>query len=113
MYLYNLKIIIRIDFSLINNLRQFGISNPLSFSSLQGERCAKKHSKAYSKRALNSCEGETQHVPINEVGVLHYLLFALYMGPASFHFFTFSLFHLFNLSPLCRGRFGGAVSASR
>ena len=30
------------------------------------------------------------------IGVLHYLLFALYMVPASFHFFTFSTFHLYS-----------------
>ena len=27
--------------------------------------------------------------------MLYYLLFALYMVPASFHFFTFSTFHLY------------------
>ena len=42
-----------------------------------------------------NCKGRASAHSNKGVGVLHYLLFALYMVPASFHFFTFSLFHLY------------------
>ena len=63
------------------------------------------YSKAYIKGEFNNCKGRTSAHSNKGVGVLHYLLFALYMGPASFHFFTFS--------PLSRGRLGGDVPLSR
>ena len=53
------------------------------------------YSKAYIKGELNNCKGRASAHSNKGVGVLHYLLFALYMVPASFHFFTFSLFHLY------------------
>jgi len=71
------------------------------------------YSKAYIKRELNHCKGETQQISIKGRGVLHYLLFALYMMPASFYFFTFLLFHLFNLSPLSRGMYLSADGVKR
>jgi len=57
------------------------------------------YSKAYIKRELNHCKGETQQISIKGRGVLHYLLFALYMMPASFYFFTFSPFQPFTFIP--------------
>ena len=87
----------------VNNLRQFGISNPLSiFPPCKGRGVLHKHSKAYVKRERNNCKGETQQIPIKGVGVLHYLLFTLCINLcilSPFHLFTFSPFHLFTFSP--------------
>jgi len=45
---------------------QFGISN-FSLSPLyKGRGVLHNHSKAYIKRELNNCKGETRHVPIKE-----------------------------------------------
>ena len=55
----------------------------------------RSYSKAYIKGELNNCKGRTSAHSNKGVGVLHYLLFALYMVPASFHFFIFSTFHLY------------------
>ena len=83
----------------VNNLRQFFISNPLSiFPPCKGRGVLHKHSKAYVKRERNNCKGETQHIPIKRIGVLHYLLFTLCINLcilSPFHLFTFSPFHLF------------------
>ena len=62
------------------------------------------YSKAYIKGELNNCKGRASAHSNKGVGVLHYLLFALYIVPS-----ILSLFHLFNLSPLSRGRLGGDV----
>ena len=73
-----------------NKLRQFGISNPLSFSPFKGrgvlhnhskayikrfypqevndKSVLHNHSKAYIKRELNNCKGETQYIPLLSKG---------------------------------------------
>ena len=56
----------------------------------------RSYSKAYIKGELNNCKGRTSAHSNKGVGVLHYLLFALYIVSASFHFFTFSTFHLYS-----------------
>ncbi|WP_231660220.1 hypothetical protein, partial [Hoylesella saccharolytica] len=56
----------------------------------------RSYSKAYIKGELNNCKGRTSAHSNKGVGVLHYLLFALYITSASFHFFTFSIFHLYS-----------------
>ena len=65
----------------------------------------RSYSKAYIKGELNNCKGRTSAHSNKGVGVLHYLLFALYITSASFHFFTFSTFHLYS-----GGRLGGCTS---
>ena len=44
----------KVSFSLVraHNIRQFGISNPLSFSPLQGERCAAEPLKSLYQEML-------------------------------------------------------------
>ncbi|EKY03422.1 hypothetical protein HMPREF9151_00353 [Hoylesella saccharolytica F0055] len=58
----------------------------------------RSYSKAYIKRELNDCKGETQHISIKGRGVLHYLLFASLYDACIlllFYLFTFSTFHLY------------------
>ena len=72
------------------------------------------YSKAYIKGEFNNCKGRTSAHSNKGVGVLHYLLFALYITSASFHFFTFSPFHPFTFIPgEVRGMYLSADSVKR
>jgi|GEM_PF-4557390 len=45
-------------------LHQFGISNPLSFSLCKGRGMLHIYSKDYIEREFNNCKGETQYIRI-------------------------------------------------